>query len=35
MSSVKRKNQFRLSDLLMLLAVIGTILGGLFSLLVA
>lgn len=33
MPSAKRKNQFRISDLLMILAVIGTILGGLYSLL--
>jgi hypothetical protein len=33
MSSAKRKNQIQLSDLLMLVAIIGTILGGLFTLL--
>jgi hypothetical protein len=33
MSSAKRKNQIRISDLLMLVAVVGTILGGLFTLL--
>jgi hypothetical protein len=33
MPSAKRKNQIRISDLLMLVAVVGTILGGLFTLL--
>jgi len=33
MSSAKRKNQIQVSDLLMLVAIIGTILGGLYTLL--
>jgi len=33
MTSVKRNNQIRVSDVLMLVAVGGTILGGLFTLL--
>jgi hypothetical protein len=33
MTSAKRNNQIKASDLLMLVAVAGTILGGLFTLL--
>ena len=33
MISTKRKNQIRVTDLLMLVAVVGTILGGLITLL--
>jgi hypothetical protein len=33
MTSAKRNNQIQASDLLMLVAVAGTILGGLFTLL--
>lgn len=33
MTSAKRNNQIRVTDLLMLVAVGGTILGGLFTLL--
>jgi hypothetical protein len=33
MTSAKRNNQIRVSDVLMLVAVVGTILGGLFTLL--